>query len=159
MIATGTLAPGAVEHHGAARAWPLTWTPPGGEPIRVLVADLPSDLAEARGPHLAWLHERMVAFAPDLVVGDFNAPRRALGLATLPRGYEHAYERVGSGYSATFPVPVPLWAIDQTIFGARIEPLAYELRSTLASDHRLQRLDFAVAAGSTRIADGGPSEM
>ena len=150
VIATGTLAAGDLERHGGARAWPLTWTPPGGEPIRVLVADLPSDLADPRGPHLAWLHERIAAHAPDLVVGDFNAPRRALGLASLPRGYAHAYERVGSGYSATFPVPAPLWAIDQTIVGPRVEPLTYDLQSTLASDHRLQRFEFAMAGEARR---------
>ncbi len=148
VIASGTLEPGALERHGGARAWPVTWTPPGGEAIRVLVADLPSDLGDARGPHLAWLHDRIEALAPDLVVGDFNAPRRALGLTALPAGYEHAYERVGSGYSATFPVPVPLWAIDQTIFGPRVEPVAYRLRTVLASDHRLQCFDFAVDSAS-----------
>jgi hypothetical protein len=37
---------------------------------------------------------------------------------------------------------VPLWAIDQCVVGPRVEALRYELRSTAASDHRLQRLEF-----------------
>lgn len=154
VIASGALAPGAIEHHGGARSWPLVWTPPGGHPVRILVADLPSDLADARAPHLAWLHERMTAFAPDLVMGDFNAPRRSLGLAGLPDGYQHAYERVGSGYSASFPVPLPLWAIDHTIFGPRIDPLAYVLQTPFGSDHRLQRFDFKLGTGAVAASGG-----
>ncbi len=148
VVARGALEPGSLERNGAARFWPITWWASGGERIEVLVVDVPSDPSQLRSPLLRWVRRRIMALAPDLVVGDFNTPRRARGLEALPPGYAHAYERAGSGWSATFPVPVPLWAIDQTIFGERVEPIAYVLRTPLGSDHRLQRFDFALHACS-----------
>ena len=108
----------------------------------LLVIDLPSSLAVARDPLLGQVRELIANDRPDLVVGDFNAPRRSLVLSQLPDGYAHAYALAGSGWSYTWPVPCPLWAIDQCIVGPRICALSYHLRSTVASDHRLQLLDF-----------------
>ncbi len=144
VMARGLLEPGSLERFHGARVWPVAWTATTGERIDLLVVDVPSDPAQPRAPILRWVRRRIAALSPDLIVGDFNTPRRARGLETLPPGYAHAYDRVGAGWSATFPVPAPLWAIDQTIFGTRVEPIAYELRTPLGSDHRLQRFDFAL---------------
>src|SRR5262249_21619073 len=103
---------------------------------------LPSSLAIERAPLLARVRGLIEEGRPDLVVGDFNAPRRSLGLSELPDGYAHAYDAAGTGWSYSWPVPIPLWAIDQCVVGPRVEALRYDLRSTAASDHRLQRLEF-----------------
>jgi vancomycin resistance protein VanJ len=84
----------------------------------------------------------MQALNPDLVLGDFNAPRRSRALDPLPQGYTHAYEAVGHGWAYSWPMPLPVLAIDQTILSDRIEPFSYALHSTIVSDHRMQVLDF-----------------
>lgn len=125
----------------------VVWTSDRGR-LTILAADLTSRLGVARDPLLRELVELIREERPDLVAGDFNAPRRSRALAELPAGWTHAYEAVGRGWSYTWPVPCPLWAIDQLITGPRIQPLRYELDSTLRSDHRLQSLDFLTTPSS-----------
>ena len=121
----------------------MEWTL-DGRTLTLLITDLPSSILVARDPLLAELNALIRKHRPDLVVGDFNAPRRSRRLADLPEGYVHAYDAAGSGWSYTWPVPCPMWAIDQCIAGPRVAPVRYELRSSRHSDHRLQCFDFAV---------------
>jgi endonuclease/exonuclease/phosphatase (EEP) superfamily protein YafD len=119
-----------------------------GRTLGVLAVNVISSPRVPRDPLL----ERIVAMieqrAPDLVLGDFNAPRRSRALARLPTGFRHAYDSAGSGWSSTWPAALPLLAIDQTIVGPRLAVRGYSLRTTRISDHRLQltELDFAVPA-------------
>lgn len=114
-----------------------------GERLLVLGANLISSPLVPRDPLLRRLVETMERERPDLVVGDLNAPRRSRALARLPAGYRHAYDLAGHGWSASWPAPLPLLAIDQTIVGPRLAPIDYRLRTTPWSDHRLQIVDFA----------------
>jgi len=116
----------------------------GDTDLKVFVADLSPGLLNWRDPRLRRLVGLMRSERPDLVVGDFNAPRRSRALCPLPDRYVHAYEAAGAGWSYTWPVPCPVLAIDQCIVGPRVVALRYELESTAYSDHRLQVLDFAV---------------
>jgi endonuclease/exonuclease/phosphatase (EEP) superfamily protein YafD len=119
-----------------------------GRPISLLIVDLDSAVSIPRGPRLERVRELIERYRPDLVVGDFNAPRRSNALRRLPPGYEHAYDAAGAGWSYTWPVPCPLWAIDQCIVGPSVQAVGYELRSSSETDHRMQVLDFvAPAAG------------
>jgi vancomycin resistance protein VanJ len=145
VLARGELLAHAKLADGPARAHSLTWRP-GGAELALLVVDLPSNLRLARDPYLRWVRGLVADRQPDLVVGDFNAPRRSAALADLPAGYRHAYDAAGAGWSYTYPVPAPLWAIDQCLVGPRLVPLRHELHATADSDHRLQVLDFAPAA-------------
>jgi endonuclease/exonuclease/phosphatase (EEP) superfamily protein YafD len=115
-----------------------------GHPLLLMAVDMPSDLQYAREPRLEELVELIRTYQPDLVLGDFNAPRRSNALAKLPQGYRHAYDAVGRGWSYTWPVPMPLYALDQCILGPRIEPIRYDLQSSLFSDHRRQVLDISI---------------
>lgn len=115
-----------------------------GTPISVLVADLPSLPTINRAPFLRQVSHVAEQANPDLIVGDFNAPRRSVFLSLLPPGYAHAYHLAGSGWSYTWPAQLPLWAIDQCIVGSRIHATRYELVTTPLSDHRMQVLDFAL---------------
>ena len=112
--------------------------------LTVLAVDLPSGLHYARRPMieevLHWMHH----YRPDVVVGDFNAPRRSIGLSPLPEGYSHAYHRVGHGWSYTWPVPLPMLAIDQCLLSQRVKPIRYELENHRLSDHRIQTLTFSL---------------
>jgi endonuclease/exonuclease/phosphatase family metal-dependent hydrolase len=85
----------------------------------------------------------VVECRPDIIVGDFNAPRRSRALCPLPEGFSHAYDDAGCGWSYTWPVPCPVLAIDQCITGSRVKALKYDLGVSRHSDHRMQILDFA----------------
>ncbi len=116
----------------------------GDQAMSVLAVDLPASVTIARQPGLETVAGWIAHYQPDLVVGDFNAPRRSPTLARLPTGYSHAYHRVGSGWSYTWPVPLPMWAIDQCILGPRVRPIRYQLSNSRLSDHRIQSFEFSM---------------
>jgi endonuclease/exonuclease/phosphatase (EEP) superfamily protein YafD len=116
--------------------------------LRVLAVNLGSALRVPRDPSLRRVTALIAERRPDLVVGDFNAPRRSRALSRLPPGYRHAYDEAGRGWSATWPVPVPLIAIDQAIVGPRWRVTGYRLAGTPWSDHRLQRFELVAAAAA-----------
>jgi hypothetical protein len=132
---------GPLVRGGALQVWHVTCRLSEG-PLELMIADMTARISIPRDPYLrpfvALLAEREI----DVSVGDFNAPRRSLAFGDLPAGYRHGYDAAGSGWSYTWPVPVPFLAIDQCMIGPRLKPVRYELQSTLLSDHRLQILDF-----------------
>ncbi len=144
VIARGTLLDGTwLQRGGGVMAYGVRWQSPQGS-CRVLVVDLAANLSLAREPRLLAIQELMVDWEADVVVGDFNAPRRSRALSSLPSGYVHAYDAAGSGYSYTWPMPCPVYAIDQCIVGQRVRPEAYALENSWRSDHRRQVLDFTL---------------
>lgn len=135
MHVSGSLVPG-----GALDAVLVTCELPG-RALRLIVADMTSNLNVHRDLYLQPFLQVIREQQPDLIVGDFNAPRLSRAFRNLPEGWRHAYDAAGAGWSSTWPVPVPVLAIDQCICGPRLTPVRYELRSTLLSDHRIQILD------------------
>ncbi len=120
-----------------------------GRRVGVLAVNVISSPRVPRDPLLARIVGMIERRSPDLVLGDFNAPRRSRALARLPGGFRHAYDAAGSGWSATWPASLPLLAIDQTIVGPRFSVHRYRLQTTRISDHRLQvtDLDFEAPTG------------
>lgn len=113
-----------------------------GKNMTLFLVDLASRLNLARDPFLRKLVTYIEKYQPQLVVGDLNAPRMSRALQALPEGYEHAYFQAGSGWSYTWPVPLPVLAIDHIILSKQIKGASYRLQSHWASDHRLQILEF-----------------
>ena len=140
---------GRVLSRRGAQAYVVVWRCEGRE-LTVLAVDLPSSVLVPRDPLLREVRKLIERHRPDLIVGDFNAPRRSRGLSNLPPDYRHAYDAVGAGWGYTWPVPVPVYAIDQCICGPGVVPVRYELRASAHSDHRLQVLDFALAPPDAR---------
>ena len=118
----------------------------GGPAIHLLVIDLPSAINIPRDPLLREGNELIDQHHPELVVGDFNAPRRSWALCELPAGYRHAYDTAGGGCGYTWPVPVPMYALDHSLHSPQVVPIRYGLFSSVHSDHRLQVFDFAWTA-------------
>ncbi|MBN1419474.1 MAG: hypothetical protein JXP34_11900, partial [Planctomycetes bacterium] len=124
----------------------LDWRHEGAS-LSILAVDIEAHPHHPRDPILQELRRILEEVRPDIAAGDFNAPRRSRALSPLPAGFVHAYEAAGAGWSYTWPLPIPVLAIDQCILGPRIAPIRHELRTKLASDHRRQILDFAVRPG------------
>jgi endonuclease/exonuclease/phosphatase family metal-dependent hydrolase len=142
LLARGTLGPPQWLSRDALEVALVPWER-DGVAWRVMVVDLLSDLRVARDPWLARLRALVEERQPDLVVGDLNAPRRSRALTPPPAGFVHAYDAAGQGWSATWPMPLPLWSIDHCLVGPRLQVTAYRLRSTDASDHRMQVVALA----------------
>lgn len=148
VIARGELTGGQwLAQRGGVKAYGIVWQSPQG-PCKLLIVDLDSSLFLPRGPRLQVIRKLMDKWDPDIVVGDFNAPRRSIGLDPLPVGFVHAYDKAGSGWSYTWPPPFPTYAIDQCITGRRVEPAAYSLETSARSDHRRQVLEFGFVTAS-----------
>ena len=128
--------------HRRTKVQSVTWEY-AGKVANVLVVDLPSEIHIHRDPLLREVNELVERYRPELVVGDFNAPRRSRGLSRLPADYRHAYDSAGTGCGYTWPVPIPVFAIDQCIYSKRIVAQNYELYSSWYSDHRVQEFDFS----------------
>lgn len=143
---------GAVETKGwlldrdRVKIQPVVWRH-SEHSLLVLVVDLPSSILVPRDPLLQEVRGLIEQHRPDLVAGDFNAPRRSWALSDLPPEYAHAYHSAGAGIGYTWPVPFPLYALDQCIHSRRIVPARYTLLSSIHSDHRCQVLDFSLAGG------------
>lgn len=112
--------------------------------LSILAVDISANPLMARDPVLARLMAKIDARRPDLIAGDFNAPRRSRRLQHLRNGYRHAYEAAGRGWPYTWPVPLPLLAIDQCMFGPRITPHSFHYVSTASSDHRVQVFELGI---------------
>jgi len=117
----------------------------GGRSLQLLVVNLASSWKLPRAPALRRVIAATSERHPDLVVGDFNAPRRSWALVRLPDGYRHAYDEAGWGWSASWPVPLPLLSLDHVLVGPRWRATAYRLAGTPWSDHRLQTVDLTAA--------------
>ena len=81
---------------------------------------------------------------PDLVVGDFNAPRRSWRLSRLPDGYRDAYDVAGAGWAGTWPSPLPIWSLDHVLAGPGVRVRSYRLPLSWRSDHRPQLVEVEV---------------
>jgi hypothetical protein len=143
IIVRGRLEGDWLFNSGEVKILRVRWRRENNDQILFLAVDFPSNLSRARRPMLARLNEFIEERQPDLVVGDFNSLRRSRTLIALPAGYSHAYDSCGAGWGYTWPVPAPLFAIDQCIHSKNIMPHEHTLISTWASDHRAQVFEFS----------------
>lgn len=151
IVARGELGPlGRRFNKAEIRELWIDWRPPlspkDQPPLRVMLVDISAQIEFHRQPTIRLFRETVAELRPDLVMGDFNSPRRSIGLTPPPAGYRHAYDAVGEGWSYTWPVPAPVLAIDQTLFGQRLLPKRYRLQTSWLSDHRRQVFDAELVA-------------
>ena len=124
----------------------VEWSDPA---LKLLVVDIVSAPTVRRWPQLDRVAKEAAARRVDLVVGDFNTPKVQL-LRHLPAGFVDAYTCCGRGWSATWPMPLPVLALDHMLLGPRIRTHSYTLGSSRWSDHRLQELRFSLEPQARR---------
>ena len=115
----------------------------------VWVIDLPSDPRMPRASATRTARQRIDAFddgsgfpEPDIIVGDFNIPRRSASLGHLTAGLREAHASVGLGHAASWPRPLPMWHIDLTFTGPRVRLLDYTLLDVGDAEHLVQQIDL-----------------
>jgi endonuclease/exonuclease/phosphatase (EEP) superfamily protein YafD len=144
-------------------AWGARLATPAGE-LDVVCVDVVShpaiDRAKALAPLTRWLHER-VSDVPLLLIGDFNTPRDSRAFRGIRERLMHAYETAGRGWPYTWPLPIPLFAIDHSWHSPEIAVHRYRLRNAPLSDHRRQIFEISIrprAADESAARGGDPHD-
>lgn len=114
-----------------------------GSPRIVWLIDLPSDPSIPRHSMLRLAGLRIghteggAGFPePDLIVGDFNTPRGSRSLRNIVGDADSAFDRAGSGWSATWPRAFPLWHIDQVFVDDAVGVRAHRVLDMGLGEHR-----------------------
>ncbi len=137
-----------------------------GRPLIVWALDLPSDPTMPRARIMAnasvaigawdgvsfvpddvgrWVATAPEAGAfppPDLVIGDFNAPRGSRSVRAVVGGMTNAFDAAGRGPMGTWPRRTPLWHIDQAFVGELVEATRYRVVDPGLGEHRMQVIDL-----------------
>ncbi len=127
-------------------AWHVRVDTPHG-PLEFVAADLVSRPDLNRHPPIKaladWFATRTNA-TPVVLMGDFNTPHDATAFAPLRQHLQRAYEVRGRGWPYTWPVPLPVFAIDHTWISPDITVNDYFLLVARYSDHKRQIIDLSL---------------
>lgn len=109
-----------------------------GQTLNLVIVDIQANPFWSRREPLAHVAEVVKPLAGEstLVLGDFNTPTDSALLAPLRSEYTLAFDRAGQGYRATWPIPLPVLAIDQAWVSPRVDVTSCKHLWTQASDHR-----------------------
>lgn len=109
-----------------------------GELFHVLLADLDGDPLRSRAPAFASLTEiiRRYSQANLIVMGDFNTPLDSVLFESFRQYLTHAFESGGHGFAETWPMPLPVLAIDHIWVSKSIRVTSCKLNWSRLSDHR-----------------------
>ncbi len=109
-----------------------------GQALNLVIVDIQANPFWSRREPLAHLAEVVAPLAGEstLVLGDFNTPADSALLAPLRSEYTMAFDLAGQGYRATWPIPLPVLAIDQAWVSPQVDVTSCRHLWTRASDHR-----------------------
>jgi endonuclease/exonuclease/phosphatase family metal-dependent hydrolase len=114
------------------------WVEIAGRRVRVLLVDAVVRPFSDRGAMLAEVFDlaRSSLGAPTIVMGDFNTPMDSAWFEQARGDFVHAFEQAGDGLLVTWPVPLPVLAIDHVWVSRTTKVVCAHLGWTWASDHR-----------------------
>ncbi len=109
-----------------------------GRTVVAIHVDLASSPTRSRGPAFVSLDRLIARHAADplLVVGDFNTPRESVHFDAWRGPLAHAFETAGTGYVPTWPVPVPVLALDHVWASPQVRVRTCRQLWEACSDHR-----------------------
>lgn len=109
-----------------------------GKLFHVLLVDIDGDPLRSRAPAFEQLAEiiRTHRQMNLIVMGDFNTPLDSALFDPLREYLTHAFESGGMGFSPSWPVPLPILAIDHIWVSKRLTVVNCSLSWSRFSDHR-----------------------
>ena len=110
----------------------------GDDEFTLLLVDISAQLSLSRKQplqDLAVLAEKLND-RPLIIMGDFNTPDDSVHLRPLSNHCRNIFRENGTGYTATWPVPLPVLALDQVWANQHVEASQCEHLWTIFSDHR-----------------------
>ncbi|MCR9197893.1 MAG: hypothetical protein NXI04_04580 [Planctomycetaceae bacterium] len=118
-----------------------------GQRVTILFCDFASDLLSHRRRHIEKLHEVLQTLhGPVMFVGDLNTPVDSRYFDPIREEFHSAFETSGQGLHTTWPMPLPVIAIDHLWGSRQIAFHRTQILWTTCSDHRPVITDFTVAA-------------
>jgi hypothetical protein len=117
-----------------------------GKPLTVLVVDINSNPLMFRKSPIEELTRiaTEASAGPLIIMGDFNTPADSVFLRGLRNGHRLAFEAAGSGYAATWPVPLPVLTLDQVWVNSQVLLHDCRLGWPERSDHRPVMTDISL---------------
>lgn len=115
---------------------------------RAVLVDISADFEVARVPVLVEMSRRLDEDWDDrpwLLLGDFNAPPESVGFSQLRQRSIPVFSAAGSGYAATWPVPLPVLTLDQIWMPPEWQAHACRHLWTACSDHRPVVAELTIA--------------
>jgi endonuclease/exonuclease/phosphatase family metal-dependent hydrolase len=109
-----------------------------GEQFYVLLVDIDGDPLRSRAPAFEPLAKMIRSYSQDnlIVMGDFNTPLDSVLFESFRQYLTHAFESGGNGFVETWPVPLPVLAIDHIWVSKKIKVVSCNLNWSRLSDHR-----------------------
>lgn len=128
----------------AGAGWHVIIETPAG-PLEFAAVDLVSRPRMDRRPTIEalvqWI-DRRTNHLPLVIMGDFNIPHDATSLHPLRDRLNYAYEEHGRGWPYTWPVILPLYAIDHTWISHDVTVQDFRFKTAKFSDHKRQIADI-----------------
>jgi endonuclease/exonuclease/phosphatase (EEP) superfamily protein YafD len=109
-----------------------------GRQLTCVLVDMNSHPAYSRKKTLTKLARvlRSLEGRPVILMGDFNTPDDSVWFEGLEPQFRSAFRTHGQGYAPTWPVPVPVLALDQVWLNDHIQAFQARHGWSLFSDHR-----------------------
>ena len=109
-----------------------------GKDFTVLLVDISATLILTRRQPLQDLADlsKKLADRPLVIMGDFNTPDDSILMEPLHAHCQLAFRERGSGYAATWPMPLPALTLDQVWINSQVTVAKSEYGWSLDSDHR-----------------------
>ena len=114
----------------------------------LILVDISSDLQRSRRIPIQELSAsvQQLTDRPVIIMGDFNTPDDSALFEPLRKQFRLAFRERGSGYAATWPMPLPVLTLDQVWLNDRVKLSQCLHDWTFSSDHRPVICDLSVVA-------------
>jgi len=113
------------------------------EQFTIILVDINPDPLKSREDAIEQLFLIMEKYNDNLLVmGDFNTPFDSSHFDSYRSNYQHAFSASGSGWIETYPICLPILAIDHIWLSIGIKPKLCRHQSTWFSGHRSIVLEF-----------------
>ena len=115
-----------------------------GRPFTVVIVHPRSAPTLSRAGAFAALHDVLEPLRgePLLVMGDFNTPSDSVFFDPIRERFHSAFETAGIGFAGSWPMPIPVLALDQVWSTDAVPIKSCHLSGTSASDHRMVSFSF-----------------
>ncbi|MDP6987602.1 MAG: endonuclease/exonuclease/phosphatase family protein [Phycisphaerales bacterium] len=129
-----------------------------GNPLRLLIVDLPSSPDRDRGEIIDTAHRLLDRLdqEPDLILGDFNLTQASWQLRRFRAGYRPAWSAAGVGWGGTWPRTMPLYRLDHVLTKPNTRLASLATTDPACGGHRAQLIE--VASGEPPEDEGYPPE-
>jgi vancomycin resistance protein VanJ len=134
---------GTVERQFSHHLSPTSWCEQfdltvGGDQFTVLLVDISAQLSLSRRQPVQELADlaKTLDDRPVVIMGDFNIPDDSILLRPLSENCRNAFREHGTGYAPTWPMPLPVLALDQVWVNQRVKVSQCEHIWSINSDHR-----------------------